>query len=123
MANEENLIPVTMRSKEDAKKIQIAGGKARGEQRKREKTFKEIAQAMMGMTAPDEIVAKIKEKFPELDDISNKEALIFAQYAKALKGDSKAFEVVRDTGGEKPVDRSNLTVDKPIVVRWKTKDD
>lgn len=38
------------------------------------------------------------------------EAIALKQIEKALKGDTKAFEVVRDTVGQKPTDRIDLTV-------------
>ena len=36
---------------------------------------------------------------------SGAEAIVAAQMQKALKGDAKAFEVLRDTAGQKPVDK------------------
>ena len=56
------------------------------------------------------MAANIKKFFPGLleNEIDNRAALICAQLARALEGDSKAFEVIRDTAGEKPTDRVEL---------------
>lgn len=37
--------------------------------------------------------------------MSGAEAIAMKQFEKALKGDTKAFEVLRDTAGQKPVDK------------------
>jgi hypothetical protein len=111
MANEQNLIPVTKLSKEEAKKIQSAGGKARGEQLKKQKTFKELAQKLLSLTVPSKMQAAIKENFPEIkdDELTAKMAMLYMQFNKCVKdGDSKAFEVLRDTAGEKPIEDVNL---------------
>lgn len=46
MANEENLIPITERSQEEAKRISKKGGIARGKQRTKEKALRETFEAM-----------------------------------------------------------------------------
>lgn len=51
-------------------------------------------------------------------DLSYQSAIIVALIKKALKGDTKAFEIIRDTIGEKPAERISLaqidqeTIDK-----------
>ena len=49
----------------------------------------------------------------EKDDTQNKinEALLL----KALNGDTKAFEVIRDTVGEKPVDKVEAQVEQTTI--------
>jgi hypothetical protein len=37
--------------------------------------------------------------------MSGAEAIAVAQYKKALKGDAKAFELIRDTSGQKPIEK------------------
>ena len=39
-----------------------------------------------------------------------------AMIEKAMKGDTKAFEVIRDSIGEKPKDKLELEQDKPFEV-------
>lgn len=50
---------------------------------------------------------KVKQEFPELaqEEITGGDAAVFALFRRVLKGDPKAFEVLRDTAGEKPVEK------------------
>lgn len=89
MANSENLKPV--QSKNEAREKGKKGGKKSGEIRRARKTLKEELLLLL-----------------ESGNTQNKISLALIQ--KALKGDIKAFEVIRDTIGEKPVDKQ-LTVE------------
>ena len=84
MANEQNLRPCEYKlSREEAKK----GGIASGEARRARKTLKE------------ELLLLLSE-----GDTQSKISL--AQIQKALNGDTKAFETIRDTIGEKPIEKA-----------------
>lgn len=63
------------------------------------------------MQAPEQMAQKVKEFFPDLTDkdVSNYVAGVFAQNMKMLKGDLGAIQFIRDTAGEKPVDKSEVT--------------
>ena len=38
------------------------------------------------------------------------------QFEKALKGDTRAFEVIRDTAGQKPVEKVEMaTIDQSVI--------
>ncbi len=95
---------------EKQKAIAAAAGKKSGEARRMKKTFRNIAKSILDLQAPEEVAAKVKKFFPGLpeNEIDNRAAMICAQLARALEGDSKAFEVIRDTAGEKPTDRIEL---------------
>lgn len=96
MANSENLIPNNKRSPNELREITKKGGKASGEARREKKQFqKAILAALEAVTADGSTV---------LEDI------IAAQIKKALNGDTKAFEVIRDTSGEKPTDKIEASV-------------
>lgn len=44
------------------------------------------------------------------------EALVYKLFEQALKGDKKAFELIRDTAGQKPIDRVQITeVDQATI--------
>lgn len=43
--------------------------------------------------------------------ITGAEGIAAKQFEKAMKGDTKAFEVVRDTVGQKPVDKVEMKAD------------
>lgn len=115
MANEENLVPRTSLSKEEAKKMGRKGGKASVEARRKKKLMKEQAELLLSLPLKD---AKVKKKVSELgidaDNADNQMALIIAMWQKALKGDTSAATWLRDLIGEKPVDKVEVSasVDK-----------
>ena len=96
MANEKNLKPLNKRSKKKARELGAKGGKASGEARRRKRDLKLAMQALLEADIKDN---KTGEK------MSGAEAIAMAQMKKALKGDAKAFELVRDTSGQKPVEK------------------
>ena len=102
--NPQNLIPQNERPVEERRRIAAMGGKARGEQKKRQKTFREALETLLSK----EVIDKNGDKYDLLTAISAK------QVEKASKGDTKAFEVIRDTIGQKPVERVEIT-------EWDTK--
>lgn len=92
MANEQNLRPCEYKlSQEEAKKGGINSGKAR----KEKADLRKMCQMVLEMD--------IKAKDGSIK--SGAEAITLAQLQKALKGDAKAYEVLRDTAGQKPVDK------------------
>ena len=104
--NPQNLIPQNERPIEERRRIASMGGKARGEQKKRQKTFREALETLLAK----EVIDKNGEKYDLLTAISAK------QVEKASKGDTKAFEVIRDTIGQKPVERVEISdIDKGIA--------
>lgn len=96
--------------KERARAIQSKGGKACKEKQRQLNTFQAMASFMLNSKVTDEkIKAFVKVICPNLkdDEITVRSAMIARQYEKAIKtGDSKAFEVLRDTAGEKPAEKS-----------------
>lgn len=92
MANEQNLKPSQYKfTDEDRRKAT----RARQEKLKRRKTFAEAFEAFLITEHTD----KNGVTKTGLDVLSE------AVLKKAVKGDLKAFELVRDTVGEKPVDK------------------
>lgn len=81
-----NLIPLNQRTKEEQREIQSKAGKASGESRRKRKTLRE------------ELIAL-------LSDGNTQEKISVAMIDQALCGNVKAFETIRDTIGEKPVDK------------------
>ena len=94
MANEQNLRPI--RDSKVARELQEKSVKKRKENQLARKTFRESLLLLL-----------------EKDDTQNKinEALLL----KALNGDTKAFEVIRDTVGEKPVDKVEAQVEQTTI--------
>ena len=92
MANEQNLHPCEYKlTQEEAKK----GGIASGEARRRKRDLRQALEALL------------EKDFTGKDGttLSGAEAIALKQMEKALKGDTRAFEVVRDTSGQKPVEK------------------
>ena len=86
MANEQNLIPNSMRSPKEVRENGKKGGIKSGEVRKARKTLKETLLMM-------------------LEEGNTQDNITLALLERALKGDTKAYEVIRDTVGEKPTDK------------------
>lgn len=89
MANSENLKPNSERTPSERRENAKKAGIKSGEVRRARKTLKEELLLLL-----------------ENGDTQNKISL--ALIKKALKGDIKAFEVIRDTIGEKPADKHEL---------------
>ncbi len=96
MASINNLKPV--RTKEEARKRGKNGGKASGEARRERKALKE-------------------ELLLLLSKGNTQEKLSLALIKQAMNGNTKAFEVIRDTIGEKPSDKLEFTQEKPFEVK------
>ena len=93
MANEQNLKPCEHKfTQEEAKK----GAQKSAEARRKKRDLKLAMQALLE--------ADVKDKRTG-ETMSGAEAIALAQYRKALKGDAKAFELIRDTSGQKPVEK------------------
>lgn len=103
MANNENLrAPTTSEARERGKK----GGKASGKARRRRKELKEVLE--LALSQPSEIV----------EGKDNYTAMCAALINKALQGDTKAFEVIRDTIGQKPTEQVQTDLTAKIEVDY-----
>lgn len=100
-----NLISLGDRPPEERAAICSAGGRAASENRAKRKAFRqELAEALsviedekLGKTAQSIGIAAIMQRFK--------------------RGDLKAFELIRDTVGEKPVDKIMVAEVDPDVVK------
>lgn len=101
-----NLIPTSKRSKEEVKKNSRKGGIRSGEARRRKRDIRLALEALLEKT--------YKGKGGE--QLSGAEAIALKQMEKALKGDTRAFEVVRDSAGQKPIEKVVIAeVDQNII--------
>lgn len=105
--NNDNLIPLNERSKEEAKVIQIAGGKARARQRAERKTMRAWAETL------GEIPVTIKTPDGGTQDVTTLGAIVAAQMAQATKGNTKAAKFIADLLGEMV---QNVAVQGPLIV-------
>lgn len=94
MANNQNLkIPTSEQAREYGRK----GGLKRAENEKKRKTLREELLAL-------------------LETEQYQERISLSLIKQALDGNTKAFEVIRDTVGEKPGDKLELEQSKPFEV-------
>lgn len=103
MPNEQNLrVPTSSEARENGKK----GGIASGEARRAKKSLREAMQILMDadLTGKDG------------KTMTGTEAMAARAFQAALKGDWKAWELVRDTAGQKPVDRVMVADVEPSVI-------
>lgn len=92
MANEKNLKPI--RTKSEAREKGKKGGIKSGKVRAQRKTLK------------DELLALLEVK---VENKTIQEKISFSLIQEALSGNVKAFETIRDTIGEKPQDKVNIS--------------
>lgn len=101
----ENLKPV--RSKDEAKSRGRKGGLASGTARREKKSLRQRLELLL--KAQDQESGK-----------ENADAITAALIAKALAGDVKAYEVIRDTIGEKPTDKMDANISGGLEIAWKS---
>lgn len=101
MANENNLIPNSKRTPSELREITKKGGKKSGEVRRERKLLKELLE---------EALLKKTKTGNKYIDITN--ALI----KQAEEGNVKAYETIRDTLGQKPVDKIEHSGNIPVVI-------
>jgi hypothetical protein len=107
-----NLIKAEDLTSEQLRDRAVKAGKASVIAKRKAKSMKELANLMLSGKPQPKAIAEMMKFFPHLaeDEITNTTALMTAQISKALKGDAKAFELVRDTSGQKPTER-NINID------------
>jgi hypothetical protein len=103
MANPENLKPNTERTPKERSELARKAGKASGKARRQRKEFRELLELALSQ--------------PNVDnpDVDNWTVATAALLQKAMGGDVRAWEVMRDTLGQKPVEEtrvldSNITI-------------
>ena len=105
MAGEDNLIPFSKRSKEEAREQGRIGGKASGAARRRKRSLKEAADLFLSLPVTDAKTFNAMAKAgvnPEETDYQM--AVIVGLTMKAIKGDAKAAKTVIDLLGESATD-------------------
>ena len=107
-----------VQSKEEAKKRGRAGGIASGKARREKKAMRETLDILLSMPMKDGAAADVESirSFASIKgkNISVQEAILIAQVQKAMKGDTKAAEYVRDTIGQKPGENVEMTMNLPV---------
>ena len=108
--NPENMRPV--RSKAEAKRRGRNGGIKSGEARRRKRDMRETFRDLLDMPLKegdlDEVTALAGAN---RKNVTVGEAIALIMANKAIKGDVKAAEFVRDTSGQKPSSQVQLTTE------------
>ena len=108
MANEQNLIPLNERSKEEAKKIQQMGGQARVAARRRKRSMREAAEYYLSLSVTDtKVINKLQKDGVDPDDIDNQMAIVVGLARTAMKGDARSAKLLIEMLGENPKDEPN----------------
>jgi hypothetical protein len=94
------------------------GGIASGEAKRKKKAMRETLDVLLSMRMKNGKFADIESitSFAALKgkNISVQEAMIISMLQRAMKGDVKAAEWVRDTAGQKPIDNANVNMNLPV---------
>lgn len=118
MANNANLEKgkaTQFKAGEEQAKIASKGGKASAAKRREKKTMEQSLQILLNLAVSDSTLTD-----PTDNDVFNKvkgknltvqDKILVEVIKKALKGDLKAIEFLRDTSGQKPVDKKNVKQD------------
>lgn len=94
---------------EEATEMGRKGGIASVKARRKKKAFKKIFNSILELDVKDKKLLKYIEDLGVNEEITNKTLLAVTTFKKAVKGDMRAFEIIRDTVGEKPKDSIKLS--------------
>lgn len=97
MANEENLVPLNERTKNEQREIQRKGGIASGAKRREKADLKKKVNQILEM---DVFSPQLKETLEEKGlSATNQTAVVTVLLQKALKGDMRAIELLAKMNG------------------------
>ena len=113
MANEQNLMPIAElnarttpeEKRANARKAGLASAKAK----KQRRTFKESLEIILSMQATEEQKKAAEQFLTEEMDLTNGDLVNLAMIGKPKDGDVQAAQFVRDTVGEMPTVKQEVT--------------
>ena len=103
----DNLIPLNERTKEEQRTVQVMGGKASGEARRRKKSMREAAEAIMAQMATADRAKEVLEAMGA-EDKDYQTAVVCAMVIEAISGNVSAANSIRDLLGENPAQSVTL---------------
>lgn len=115
MANEQNLNPIN--SEEMARDYQQRSVEARKRNSARKKSIKETLDILLECKPTDKDLALMRAQGVDVDnDATYRQAIAFSIVNRAMKGNTRAFELIRDTVGEMPVQKVAIAeVDDELI--------
>jgi hypothetical protein len=94
------------------------GGIASGESKRKKKAMKETLDVLLSMPMKNgrSIDIEAVKNFAAIKgkNINVQEAMIISMLQRAMKGDVKAAEWIRDTAGQKPTDNMSMAMELPV---------
>lgn len=127
MDGHENLIPTSERSKDEARELGQMGGIASGAVRRKKAAMRDYVQFILGMKrkVSEKTLEQLKEMGVTEDEVTGQTLALMKIMDKAIAGDIKAMEFLRDTAGEKPTDSVKMTheIGDGAVIRIGYEDD
>lgn len=128
MAGQENLLKAEELTSAELRARATKGGIASGKARRERKAMKDTLEALLSMPLKSGKVNDI-ETIKNLAAVKGKnitvqEAIMLAQIQKAMKGDTRAAEFIRDSSGNKPKDEEQQArIDKLKAETSRIKDE
>ena len=115
MAGIDNLIKAEDLTSEELRERARKGGKASVEARRKKKAMKEQFELLLSLGVKDkEARKKMKALGINPDNIDNQMATVISMWQESVKGNVQAATFIRDTIGEKPIEKveMNASVNK-----------
>lgn len=104
--NEQNLKPFGERTEEEQREIQRKGGIASGKARAEKRDLRKALEMLLEQTYTDK----------KGNTRTGAQAITERLFAEVMKGNVRAFEVLRDTVGQKVPDRVMIAEVDPAVI-------
>ena len=105
---------------EEVREYGRRGGIASGEAKRRKKAIRETLDVLLAMPIKSGKAADVEsiKSFAAVKgkNINIQEAIIISMIQKALKGDVRAAEWVRDTAGQKPAINMNTILESQAII-------
>ena len=106
-----NLIPTSQLTETERKELARKGGLASAKARRKKKDLQDMLGTLLATPATPEMVERASALGIDAKDADTLyDALCVALFGKALSGDAYAFQLIRDSAGDKPTDRSETSV-------------
>ncbi|MDD6331452.1 MAG: hypothetical protein PUA59_03220 [Clostridium sp.] len=113
MANEKNLIPNDARTPSERRANARKAGMASGASRRAKKEQKAIILNILSLPLKKGSIDEIQTLADAQGaNLTVNEAIVIAQISKALRGDTKAAQYIRDTAGQNTIDNKHLDLEK-----------
>lgn len=105
-----NLIPTTRLSETERRELSRKGGLASAAARRRKKDIREVFDALLSSPATPEMQEKAEKLGFDAETVGTiYDVLGVAMIDRAMSGDGYCFQLVRDSAGDKPTDKSEVT--------------